>query len=119
MKKVLKEIMYPFMWLFTQTMKLATKVYAGQLVIRGDLDEKIVDTVLSNGSDLTWRLWWVKYELFGGSWDDDDDTWVDSGARILVLLDRQPPIQLKKVRTGICAKSEATKHCEFHGNSLR
>ncbi|GMI03872.1 hypothetical protein TrLO_g11409 [Triparma laevis f. longispina] len=96
-KNLLKDIMYPMMWLFTESMKLAMKVYAGQLVISGRLDEKIVDTVLSNGSELTWRLWWVKYELFGSDWDDDeDDTWVDSGARILVLLDREPPIQLKK-----------------------
>lgn len=34
-KKLLKDIMYPMMWLFTESMKLAMKVYAGQLVISG------------------------------------------------------------------------------------
>jgi len=84
---------YPAIWFLRSVMRTVGVVYAGRLVSRGLLEEVYLQTALSMSHSFSWRMLWFVEQFFQGE-DENGNNWMAGGARMLVLLERKPSIEL-------------------------
>jgi len=73
-----------------------THIYAGSLVILGTIRVSALQELFRQGKEMVWRTMWVFEEMgiITYPWCHGEETWIQAGAKLLVLFERKPPMRL-------------------------